>query len=159
MCFALAHQSTDLTYLAGDVVKAPNGKALVLAGGAMTGQTWLARHLIAAGAEPWSTGFAALTAKGQALPYPTPDVSEESLEVGALLLLTYEPGTTWTVQEVTPGEATTGLMQLLASHGQGMGVALPRLAALASQATLRWRGVRGQADEVIARLKHTGAWS
>lgn len=155
---AVAQHSTDLTYLAGDVVKSPNGKAIVLAGGAMTGQTWLARHLLAGGGEAWSSGFAALTVKGELLPYPTPGVPKESLEVGALLNLTYEPGATWTVQEMTPGEATTHLLPLLASRGQGMGIALPRLAALAAQARLRWRGVRGQADEAITRLKHTGAW-
>ena len=150
--------SPGLTFLQGDAVKDKNGRAIVLVGSGFSGKTRLAQALIDKGASPHSESFVAFNDQGKVAPFPRGSFpgEEDFTAVGALAMLNHRPGSAQRIEEMTAGQASAFMTQLLLDDRENMGVAMKRLAAASQSADYLCRGTRGDdqsAAEII--LSHT----
>jgi hypothetical protein len=90
---------------------------------------------------------------GAVAPYPRRSVPQEKAPIDAILLVNHRPGSSWDVKEISPGEASVFLTQLVTSVRDDMGTSLQRLAKASLNAPHRFRGKRGAAQEVVEALK------
>lgn len=148
-------------------VVADAGGVLLFPGRSMVGKSTLTRALLEAGCDYWSDEFALLDADGRVHPYPramtirTPSGSERHVPDSAVPadadpraarlvgLLTF--ATAWDARDLTPGEATMGLIDNCVSIRRDPARALTALTALAESARALG-GTRGDATETAGRL-------
>ncbi len=154
----VAAERPEYTFVRADVVQAPGGEGIVLAGSTFSGKTRLAQALIQAGARPWSNHYGMLNEAGRAIPYPTAQHNDVSIRVAAILNVNYQPGAKWTVRNASAGEATLNLIPLVVGNCQAVRNALPRLGASCQSATLRLIGHRGSAEEAVRSLTDSELW-
>jgi len=162
----LVDRLTDLVAVHAGVVADARG-VLLFPGRSMVGKSTLTRALLDAGCDYWSDEFALLDADGRVHPYPramtlrTPTGSVRHVPDSAVSataaprtarlvgLLTF--GSAWDARDLTPGEATMGLIDNCVSIRRDPARALTALTALAETAQALG-GTRGDATETAALL-------
>lgn len=163
----LVDRLPDLVAVHAGVVADAEG-VLLLPGRSMVGKSTLTRALLDHGADYWSDEFALLDADGLVHPYPramtlrTPTGSERHVPDSAVpvdaaprparlvAMLQYDDKG-WDTRDLTPGEATMGLIDNCVSVRRDPARALTALTALAETAKAIG-GTRGDAHEAAARL-------
>lgn len=154
----VAKERSGWTFLRADVVKTPDGGAVLLAGSTLTGKTRLAQAMVDSGGQLWSRFFAVVNDSGEVLRYPNPTVPEEGLELTAVCNLVYRPDSEWLAEQPSPGQAAMHLLSLVTGGEESVSKALPRLAAACMKATVRFQGQRGPAEQALQALSEARAW-
>lgn len=155
-----------LTAVHAGVVADADGVVL-LPGRSMAGKSTLTRALVEAGARYWSDEFALVDAEGRVHAYPramtmrTPTGSErhvpedhattgDSDNARLVALLRYDDNG-WRTRDLTPGEATLGLIDNCVSVRRDPAKALTALTRLAERAR-SIEGTRGDATDTVTHL-------
>lgn len=162
----LVDRLPDLVAVHAGVVADEDG-VLLFPGRSMVGKSTLTRALLDVGCDYWSDEFALLDAGGRVHPYPramtlrtlngserhVPDraVPVDTAPRAARLVGLLAFGSAWETRDLTPGEATMGLIDNCVSIRRDPARALTALTALAETAQAI-SGTRGDAAEAAARL-------
>ncbi|MCU1600449.1 MAG: hypothetical protein JWO22_1158 [Frankiales bacterium] len=162
----LVDRLPDLVAVHAGVVADDRG-VMLFPGRSMVGKSTLTRALLDAGCDYLSDEFALLGDDGRVHPYPramtlrTPTGSErhvpdnavavDAAPRGARLVALLTFGSAWETRDLTPGEATMGLIDNCVSIRREPARALTALTALAETAGAV-AGTRGDAAETAARL-------
>ena len=163
----IARQAPDHVFVHAGVV-AIGGNAVVIPGPTFSGKSSLVAEFVKAGATYYSDEFAVLDAGGLVHPYPKPvslragglsqsdfaigqlggTAGEEAVPVSLVLVSRYVPGSRWSPQELSPGEATLAVLANTIPAQERPEQSLAALTnALRHAATLE--GERGDATEVV----------
>jgi len=148
------------------------GRALVLPGRSFTGKSTLVAALVRAGASYYGDEYAVFDGRGRVHPYPTPlsirgeggrpprrmaaeglgrPSSLRPLPVGRIVIARYRAGASWRPRRLSPGEAVLALLaQAVAARSRAAEALAALQAAVLPGAA--FRGVRGEAEELAARL-------
>ncbi len=148
------------------------GKAIVIPGRSFSGKTTLVKALVQAGAIYYSDEYAVFDTDGRVHPYSRPlsvrqetgervkrcPVEElggksgtESLSVGLIAHIQYQPDAQWNPKQMSPGEAVLALLDNTIVARLRPEFALPILAKAVSSA-LTLEGERAEADSVALSL-------
>ncbi len=150
-----------------------NGEAILIPGRSRSGKSTLVASLVQAGATYYSDEYALLDGQGRVHAYPVPpaigkrvDGSPQSrvpldslagrigsrpLPVGRVLVTSYRPGARWRPRRLGPSRAMLELLRHTVRARRAPGRAMDILSSVVSRGEV-WRGVRGEACEVAARL-------
>lgn len=149
----VARLNPELVFLHGEAVRWTDGQGVLLVGPRLSGKGRLARALVEAGASHWSGGVAVVGAEGRLYPYPREDAPDESIDVGVLGCIRYDPGAVWEPEPLSLGMAALTMMPSLLIPREDMSNVLPLLGKVVSGARLRYRGVRGEARQAVEFLR------
>lgn len=145
---------------AGAVVVA--GRAVLIPGASFAGKSTLVAALLARGAAYLSDEFAPLDAEGRVHPYArplqlrpggpsfavaaAPAVADTPKDVGAIVITTYRPGTSFQVERATPARGALALLENAAVARERPAQVMSTVRTAASQAVV-YDGERGEADQ------------
>lgn len=128
----VAESSPHMVFVHAGVV-GWRGKAIIIPGRSYTGKTTLVAELVRAGASYYSDEYVVLGADGRVRPYPQPlgirtdgsprqrrvtaaelgwKAGSRPLPVGAVVVTSYRPQSTWRPRDLTPGR---GVLELLSN--------------------------------------------
>lgn len=148
------------------------GRAIVLPGRSFAGKSTLVAALVKAGATYYSDEYAVLDARGRVHPFarplklrsrpgePAAPPKEEPLDapvgtrpmpVRLVALTHYQPGSRWTSQELSPGQALLALMESAVPVRNRPEATLKALREVVTRAPVI-QGVRGEVEEAVERL-------
>jgi hypothetical protein len=151
------------------------GRAVVIPGRSMSGKSTLVAALVDAGATYYSDEYAVLDARGRVHAHPTPlslrDGSTATahgpapaapadlppaLPVGLIVLTRYRAGARWRPRRLSPGRASIEVLAHTVAARRRPAPVLRVLARTLSRAPV-WKGMRGEAPEVVAAVTG-GGW-
>lgn len=178
MLETVAHLSREKLFVRGGVVE-KDGKAIVLAGPKGSGTTTLVKAFLRAGATYHSDEYALVDRVGKMHPFgssiegngsdpgsdgqattATPDArrkARRATPVGCILFTRFRDGARFRPKTLTPGEAMLALLSNTTPVRFRPRPTIARLRRLVGAAPAL-RGVRGEADEVVARVLGSPEW-
>jgi hypothetical protein len=148
------------------------GRAIVIPGRSYSGKSTLVAELVRAGASYYSDEYAVFDARGRVHPFSKPlELREEGeykqskvevkalgghtgtkpLTVGLVLMTQYRNGAHWRPRKLTAGKAVLEMLFNTVSARRNPERALATLGRVTATADV-WKGVRGQATEVVPRM-------
>ncbi|HVQ37912.1 MAG TPA: hypothetical protein VMS31_10295, partial [Pyrinomonadaceae bacterium] len=148
------------------------GRAIVIPGRSYSGKSTLVAELVRAGATYYSDEYAVFDGRGRVHPYSKPielraegeykqskiQVSDlggqagtKPLPVGLVLMTHYKDGARWRPRKLTAGKAVLEMLFNTVSARRNPERALATLERVTAAADV-WKGVRGQATEVVPAL-------
>jgi hypothetical protein len=148
------------------------GRAIVIPGRSYSGKSTLVAELVRAGASYYSDEYAVFDARGRVHPFSKPlELREEGdyrqskvelkdlgghpgtkpLKVGLVLMTQYRNGALWRPRKLTAGKAVLEMLFNTVSARRNPERALSTLERVTATADV-WKGVRGQATEVVPRM-------
>jgi hypothetical protein len=146
------------------------GRAIVVAGAALSGTTTLLEALVRAGATAFSDTFAVFDGEGRAVSYskgpswtqveaqtnggaPSSSTAEvRTAPVGAVVETSYTPGATWEPQRLSGGARMLALLAHAVPGEERPKDAMAGIARVLDGDPVVMRGERGEADEVAPLL-------
>ncbi|MEP0773604.1 MAG: hypothetical protein HRF46_04485 [Acidobacteriota bacterium] len=153
-------------------VVAWRGRALLLPGRSFAGKSTLVEALVRAGAVYYSDEYAVLDLEGRVHPYPRPlsrraagefkgrpvalaalggEAGDRPLEVTAVVFTHFREGARPRWRALSPGQGLLGLVENAVAARTRTELVMPVLMKVAQGAAL-FKGVRGEAAEVVPRL-------
>lgn len=147
------------------------GRAIVIPGRSFSGKTTLVEALIREGAEYYSDEYAVIDQGGLVSPFPRPLAIRERansrraytaeelgavtgrqpIPVGSVVVTEYQPGATWPLRQLSPGEAVLALLSNSAAARYQPGFLLKTFGVAVRGAIAR-AGPRGEAKEFAKQL-------
>jgi hypothetical protein len=148
------------------------GKAIVIPGRSYSGKSTLVAELVRAGATYYSDEYAVFDARGRVHPFSKPielrkqgeykqskievtdlggNLGTKPLTVGMVLMTQFKDGARWRPRKLTAGKAVLEMLFNTVSARRNPERALATLHRVTAQADV-WKGVRGQATEVVPAM-------
>jgi len=147
------------------------GRAIVIPGRSFSGKTTLVEALIREGAEYYSDEYAVIDQSGFVSPFPRPLAIREHansrraytaeelgavtghqpIPIGSIVVTEYQPGATWPLRQLSPGEAVLALLSNSAAARYQPGFLLKTF-GVAVRAAVALSGPRDDAKEFAKRL-------
>jgi hypothetical protein len=147
----VAINAVDRIFVTAAAVAA-GGRAIVLLGPALGGNSTLARELVGAGAAPLSDRYAVLDEQGFAHRYASdPADQTDAVPVALIVSSQYRPGAVWAPQRGTQGEGALALMAHAVAARERPEAAL-RAAKAAAAGAVYLEGDRGEANDAVRFL-------
>jgi hypothetical protein len=162
----VAAGSKEKVFLKGGVVEM-DGRAIVIAGPEGSGRTSLVKAFMKAGARYVSDEYAVVDKTGKVHPFQVPLAGigvtarrkpARPIPVGYVLVTSYREGARFRPRLLSPGEAMLELLSNTAPLRFHPRAAIARMRRLVARAPVL-KGVRGDADEAVARMLASAEWT